>query len=168
MDDVVRVERAAPRHEERFLRAALASRRALRPWVAPPLTAKAFHAYLRKGRSPRNRGYVIIDRAEKALVGVVNVSEIVRGSFESAYLGYYVFRPFEGRGLMSAGLGLVIDEAFCRLGLHRLEANIQPENVRSRSLAARLGFELEGLSPRYLRIGGRWRDHERWALRAEQ
>jgi [ribosomal protein S5]-alanine N-acetyltransferase len=62
---------------------------------------------------------------------------------------------------------LVLREAFTRLDLHRLEANIQPANARSIALAKRCGFALEGFSPRYLKIGGRWRDHERWAIRKE-
>jgi ribosomal-protein-alanine N-acetyltransferase len=68
---------------------------------------------------------------------------------------------------MREGLIQVIDHGFKTLKLHRLEANIQPMNKRSIDLVAGLGFELEGLSPRFLKICGRWRDHERWALRAE-
>jgi ribosomal-protein-alanine N-acetyltransferase len=102
-----------------------------------------------------------------ALAGVINISEIVRGSFCSAYLGYYAFVPHDGSGHMRAGLAAVIRLAFRSYGLHRLEANIQPDNSRSIALVRGLGFELEGFSPRYLKIGGRWRDHERWALTAE-
>jgi len=98
------------------------------------------------------------------IAGVINVSEIVRGSFQSAYLGYYAFEPFAGRGFMRAGLSMVISRCFAELRLHRLEANIQPDNARSIALVKGLGFRLEGFSPRYLKIGGRWRDHERWAL----
>jgi ribosomal-protein-alanine N-acetyltransferase len=98
---------------------------------------------------------------------VVNISEIVRGIFQSAYLGYYAFEPLAGHGLMRQGLGRVIDHAFDKMRLHRLEANIQPQNRRSIRLVRSLGFRREGLSRRYLRIAGHWRDHERWALLAE-
>jgi ribosomal-protein-alanine N-acetyltransferase len=69
---------------------------------------------------------------------------------------------------MTEGLRAVVSRAFGRLGLHRLEANIQPGNYKSRRLVERLGFRLEGFSPRYLKIAGKWRDHERWAITAEE
>jgi ribosomal-protein-alanine N-acetyltransferase len=102
------------------------------------------------------------------ICGVMNLSEVVRGSFQSAYLGYYALAPHAGKGMMSLGLGLVLDRAFGELGLHRVEANIQPKNRRSIELVKRAGFRCEGLSPRYLKIAGRWRDHERWAITAEE
>jgi ribosomal-protein-alanine N-acetyltransferase len=69
---------------------------------------------------------------------------------------------------MREGLHLVIDRCFDDLRLHRLEANIQPSNERSIALVRGLGFRKEGLSRRYLKIGGRWRDHERWALLVDE
>jgi ribosomal-protein-alanine N-acetyltransferase len=109
----------------------------------------------------------LITTAEEELAGVVNVSEVVRGAFCSAYLGYYAFVPNDGCGYMRAGLTKVIGLSFGKYRLHRLEANIQPENARSIELVRGLGFRREGYSPKYLKIGGRWRDHERWAITTE-
>ena len=99
---------------------------------------------------------------------MVNVSEIVRGFFQSAYMGYYGMAGMNGRGLMGDAVRLTVTHAFHGLGLHRLEANIQPGNEPSRALAKRLGFRQEGYSPRYLKIDGEWRDHERWAVLADE
>ena len=96
----------------------------------------------------------------------MNLSNIVLGSFRSGYLGYYAFVGHERQGNMAAGLRLVVRHAFTALKLHRFEANIQPENRRSIALVDRCGFAKEGFSPRYLKISGRWRDHERWAILA--
>jgi [ribosomal protein S5]-alanine N-acetyltransferase len=74
---------------------------------------------------------------------------------------------YAGQGYMTEAMRLLLREAFSGLDLHRIEANIQPGNKPSIALAKRCGFELEGFSPRYLKVGGRWRDHERWAIRAE-
>ena len=72
-----------------------------------------------------------------------------------------------GAGYMTEGFSLALRWVFGKLRLHRVEANIQPGNDVSRALVRRLGFRREGFSARYLKIGGRWRDHERWALVAE-
>jgi ribosomal-protein-alanine N-acetyltransferase len=74
---------------------------------------------------------------------------------------------FARTGLMTEALRAAVAYAFSELGLHRVEANIQPGNTASTALVRRLGFKQEGLSPRYLRINGEWRDHERWALLAD-
>ena len=92
---------------------------------------------------------------------------IVRGPLQQAYLGYYAFSPHEGRGYMLEALQLVLRHAFRVLKLHRIEANIQPGNAPSIALVRAAGFDKEGFSPRYLKIGGRWRDHERWAINSD-
>jgi len=117
-------------------------------------------------RQPENRGVLVCERGTGALVGVINLSNIVLGPFRSAYLGYYAFSGFERRGLMREGLNAVVQHAFKSMKLHRLEANIQPGNAASLALVRSCGFSKEGYSPRYLKIGGRWRDHERWAILA--
>jgi [ribosomal protein S5]-alanine N-acetyltransferase len=116
---------------------------------------------------PANHAFAVCRRADGAIVGIVNLSNIVRGGFQSGYLGYYGFAGHERQGHMRAGLQAVIRHAFRTLRLHRLEANVQPDNAASRALVTACGFRLEGYSPRYLKVAGRWRDHERWAILAE-
>jgi ribosomal-protein-alanine N-acetyltransferase len=166
-DVIIRAPRASD--ETTFLAAVRASQRLHKPWVQPPRSPAAFRRYLARVEDPSHAAFLIWKTGpEGGLVGVVNISEIVLGPFQSAYLGYYAFEPFAGRGLMRMGFELVLTTAFRKLKLHRLEANIQPANHASRRLVKRLGFTREGLSPRYLKIAGRWRDHERWALLLDQ
>ena len=164
-----RVYLRAPRESDRdeFVRLARASRKLHRPWVSAPETARQYNAYLVRARAASDRCFLVVGRGDESLVGVYNLSQIARGFFQSAYLGYYGFAPYVGRGLMTEGLELVLRQTFRHLKLHRLEANIQPDNERSRLLVERAGFHYEGYSTRYLKIGGRWRDHERWAITRE-
>ncbi len=164
----VRLETPSPKRRAEFLAAVRRSRALHARWVSPPATPTAYRAYLRRLRRPTHVGYLVCRRDSGALVGVVNLSEIVRGALRSGYLGCYAFRPWQRQGLMAEGLSLVIERAFRRLGLHRVEANIQPGNRASLRLVRRLGFRREGFSPRYLKIAGRWRGHERWALLADE
>jgi ribosomal-protein-alanine N-acetyltransferase len=152
---------------DEFIAAARASRSLHHPWLAPPDTAAGYRAYLERAAQDDQAGFLIRHRACGGLVGAANVNSIVRGGFQSGYLGYGAFASHAGRGLMTEGLRAVLGVVFGELGLHRVEANIQPGNAASLALAGRLGFEKEGFSRRYLHIDGEWRDHERWALLAE-
>lgn len=147
-----------------FVAAARASRTLHHPWVKPPTDARAFARYVDRFSPPAHHGFVVVDAVTGELIGAINLTQIVMGSFCSGYLGYFAFAGHEGRGFMRLGLDLVVRHAFRRLGLHRVEANIQPANRASVALARACGFRCEGFSPAYLKIGGRWRDHERWAL----
>lgn len=158
-----------PREEDRreLLALTRVSTRLHRGLVSPPADDAAFASYLERCARPNFEGLLLMRREDDALVGVFNLSEIVRGNFQSAYLGYYAGEPYAGRGYMTEGLRLVLRHAFENLKLHRVEANIQPTNAASIALARRAGFTQEGFSRHYLKISGRWRDHERWALLAE-
>ena len=160
------LEAPSRRRRAEFLAAVSRSRGLHRGLVTPPRTVEAFERYLARLRGPAHIGYWIRTN-ENELAGVINLSEIVRGAFQSAYLGYYAFVPHDGHGRMSQGLRAVLGEVFRVHRLHRVEANIQPGNAPSRELVRGLGFRQEGFSPRYLKVGGRWRDHERWALTVE-
>jgi [ribosomal protein S5]-alanine N-acetyltransferase len=162
----ITLEAPSKRRRSEFLAAVERSRRLHRGWIAPPGTVAEFDFYVKRFQEPTRIAYWTRTSAGD-LAGVFNISEIVRGSFQSAYLGYYAFSPHHGQGFMTRALGAVLREAFRIHRLHRLEANIQPGNEASRALVQRAGFRCEGFSPRYLKIGGRWRDHERWALTVE-
>jgi ribosomal-protein-alanine N-acetyltransferase len=134
-----------------------------RPWEDPPSTAERFGDYVKSRQGPGDDGFLVCDRQSGRIAGVVNLNCIVRGLFQSAYLGYYACAEFAGKGYMTEGLELVARFAFGEMGLHRLDANIQPGNGASIALARKCGFRKEGFSPKYLRVMGEWRDHERWA-----
>ena len=152
------------RHRDELIALMKVSRRALSPWVAPPASRAAFDAYLRRSRRPTERAFLVCRREDRAIIGVINVSQIFYGNFRSAYLGYYAGAPFMGQGYMSEGLRLVLRHAFGTLGLHRLEAACLPHNGPSARVLEKSGFRREGTARRYLKINGVWQDHLLFAL----
>jgi [ribosomal protein S5]-alanine N-acetyltransferase len=165
-----RVFLRAPTRGDRdeFIGLMRASRSFHRPWASAPTDEERFAAYIADAQRPDFEAMLVCRRDDRAIIGFFNLSQIARGSLQSAYLGYAVGKPFARHGYMREGIKLVLHHAFVTLGLHRVEANIQPGNAASIALARGAGFHREGFSPRYLKIGGRWRDHERWAILAEQ
>ncbi|KWT58633.1 acetyltransferase [Streptomyces albus subsp. albus] len=170
---LVRGPRVAVRHisfEDREEIAALDRESAAlhRPWVPARATAPdAFREYVARFDRPTHEGFVVCLRAGGAIVGGININNIVRGGIQSGALGYVAYASTTGHGYMTEGLRLVVEYAFTALGLHRLEANIQPGNTASTRLVERLGFRREGYSPRFQYVDGAWRDHERWAITSE-
>ncbi len=104
---------------------------------------------------------------DRRLVGQVTVSNIVRGAFQSGTVGYWVDREVAGRGVMPTALALVVDHCLGPVGLHRVEANVRPENAASLRVVEKVGFRPEGERLRYLFIDGAWRDHLGFAVTAE-
>jgi ribosomal-protein-alanine N-acetyltransferase len=167
----VYLKRPAQSGADAFVAAVNASRRLHGAWVNAPATRAAYRQYVARFGKPlraaTHAGFVAARVDDDAPVGVLNLSEIVRGGFQSAYLGYYALAPHAGKGYMTEALALLLDAAFRELGLHRVEANVQPGNRTSIRLVQRAGFAREGYSRRYVKIGGRWRDHVRFAILAE-
>ncbi|MFP4113585.1 MAG: GNAT family N-acetyltransferase [Spirochaetota bacterium] len=137
------------RYQRRLLRSERASDSALHLWLL-----------LAEDGSSRWR--------DAPIVGSVTLSSIVRGFFQSCYLGYKMDARYTRRGLMREALTEVVGYAFSRVGLHRIEANAMPRNQASRSLLERLGFREEGLARRYLRIQGEWEDHVHMVVLSEE
>ncbi|HEU4997296.1 MAG TPA: GNAT family N-acetyltransferase [Lapillicoccus sp.] len=162
---------------EAYIRATLQSSPRLREWN--PVDPYGLPSLLRAA-SGYHRTFLIhavTSEGDHDLVGKVNVTNVVRGRALGATLGYDAFDPYAGRGLFAEGLRLVVDLALGPepqgMGLHRLEANVQPANVRSAAVLRGIGFRREGFSPSYLLMptlhgADEWRDHDRYALtRAE-
>jgi len=154
-----------PEYEEIFLAAMQASTSLHHPWVNPPLTPSEFQSFCERMQQPNQKCYLVF--AEHDLAGVINLTEMVHGCFQSAYLGFYGVSKFAQQGYMSAGLKLVLEKAFREIGLHRVEANVQPGNYRCKTLLRHNRFRYEGFSPRYLKINDKWCGHERWAMTLE-
>ena len=161
------------RDETEFMALRSESEEFLRPWdPAPPsgmdaYSSEVYAAYLKGSRLKRRRRLLVCSTEDGAILGGININEIVRGVFDSAFLGYWIGARYARKRFMTEALRLVLAYAFEDLGLHRLEANIQPSNEASLALVRAAGFEKEGYSPRYLKIAGQWCDHERWALLVE-
>ena len=171
----VHLRRPTASDSSAFIELAKASARLHRGWVQAPATKIQYDAYLRRfagvaahdNKLATHVGLLLCRNSDQALVGVFNLSEIVRSAFQSSYLGYYAFAPAAGQGYMADGLALVFKFGFRTLKLHRIEVNVQPANVRSVALVRRAGLTREGFSRRYVKVAGRWRDHERWAMLVE-
>jgi ribosomal-protein-alanine N-acetyltransferase len=164
-----------PRLEDRseFLGIRERDREWLQPWepIAPDPAKNLFspgeyERYVADSVTDRRRRFLIWvrDTSGERIVGQAALNEIIRGPLQQAFLGYWISRAFSGQGIMTRGLQMVLAQAFGELGLHRVEANIQPHNAPSIALAKSIGFRKEGYSPKYLQIQGGWADHERWAM----
>ena len=139
-------------------------------WPADALSRASFRArigrYAEDWRTDQGYNFFIF-RADDALTGGVGLSNLRRGVAETASLGYWIGEPYARQGLMTAALPLVLDFAFDRLRLHRVEAACLPSNVPSRALLARTGFQQEGYARNYLLIDGKWQDHLLFAILRE-
>lgn len=144
-----------------------ASRSLHHPWSTPPTDLAAWRAWAARTDGDETDIQFVRLREGGDIAGYFVLSQIFRRGFQNAYLGYDGVAAHTGRGYMTEGMRLILRHAFRTHRLHRVEANVQPANGRSKALLERSGFRREGFSPRYLKIGGRWRDHERWAMTVE-
>jgi ribosomal-protein-alanine N-acetyltransferase len=155
----------------------------LSPWEAtvPPNTPYArrltYRELVHRGRREASAGRMLpfnvwYDAPEQAgparMVGQLNVAGITWGSLCSAHIGYWVDERVAGRGIIPGALALSVDYCFQRLGLHRIEVNVRPENGPSRRVAEKLGFRDEGVRKDFLHIDGAWRDHVSYAITAAE
>jgi ribosomal-protein-alanine N-acetyltransferase len=159
-----------------MLRASADAWAAWTPEVDPELSeATRFRRELSRARLGARAGThlrLVGTVADGGIVGLFALNEIVRGVFQSAYASWQVAAPHMGSGYGTEGVRAIVDIAFDPsdqgLGLHRVQANVMPANVRSLRIAEKLGFRREGLASRYLRIAGEWEAHVMYAITAEE
>ncbi len=136
----------------------------LYPWVYPPLMLEQFERYIERFDEVFFFGYLVCLKGDDTILGLVNITQVMRYNVQSGFIAYYLGSRYEGKGYMQEGVRLLLNHTFLSIGLHRLEANIQPGNTRSIALAKKLGFKKEGYSEKFMQINGIWKDHERWAI----
>lgn len=146
------------------------------PWIPTP-TQEIFDVSATRQRIVQERRDFRADRAYKMvftlgpngpIIGRVSLSQVFRGVFQNAYIGYFIDVRYKRQGLTSEAVRLALDTAFGPLRLHRIQAAIMPYNEASLALARSVGFRLEGTAERYLQIAGRWQDHCIFAITAEE
>jgi ribosomal-protein-alanine N-acetyltransferase len=153
----------------------------LAPWESAPPgpwsemnSARAYGYVYRDMKRAARRGdsmpfaVCLVENGRERLVGHVNLGNIVRRAFASAYAGYWVDHRVAGRGVIPTALALAVDHAFGPGGIHRIEVNIRPENGPSRRVVEKLGFREEAYHQRYMHIDGGWRDHLGYAMTSEE
>ncbi len=141
-------------------------------WPADSLTRNAYRRRLRhygdEWQSSIGYAFFIFSRAEGALRGGITLSNVRRGVAQTGSLGYWVGAPFNGQGIMTDAIGCMMEYAFDRLHLHRLEAACLPRNEASKRVLQKSGFREEGFAPKYLKINGNWEDHLLFAVLADE
>jgi len=140
------------------------SRRLHRGLVSPNSSHEDFNELLKRNKDDDYKSLLICVSETGDIAGTITLSQIFRKAFCNVYLGYLLGANFTGKGFMTEAVALVLKHAFVILKLHRVEANVQPHNSPSINVLKRCGFTKEGFSRNYLKISGRWRDHERWAI----
>ena len=161
------LRRMTGHHQEEFTELARKSAELHDLWIYAPKTAAEFSEYLQRFDGITAECTLICRRESDEIAGFVSISEIIRGPYQRATVGYGVFAPSERQGYMTEGFDLVFRYAFRDLKLHRLEADIQPENKASLCFAEKVGFKREGFSIGLVCIKGSWKNHERWAISSD-
>lgn len=172
--DLVFLRYPTPRDRDEFIALRRASRKYLERWE--PIPPKGFNSFgddgfdreLKLRKTAAEERLLICERQSGAIVGKMSIGGIARGPLQSCYLGYWIGQGHAGNGYMTQAIALTLRHCFKTLKLHRAEANIQPNNEPSKAVVKKNGFIQEGYSPKYLKIRGKWADHERWAITIEQ
>jgi len=97
------------------------------------------------------------------LIGNIGFHKIDKENYR-AEIGYMLFPEFWNQGIMSETMAIVLDYGFKQMGLHSIEAHIDPENKQSSSLLAKFNFQKEGYFKENFFFNGEFLDTEIYSL----
>ncbi|MCC3861013.1 GNAT family N-acetyltransferase [Pseudemcibacter aquimaris] len=167
MGEHVHLQLPANMHKKTFVDFVERNKKFHEPWVYVSTDPSYYDQYLRRMKMGRTLGAFVHTNESNDFVGVINLNSIRLDPFSTATLGYYAEENMCGKGYMKEGILLMLDHAFKKVGLNRVEVNVQPDNLSSIALVKSCGFTHEGFSRKFLKIGSDYKDHERWAYLAE-
>lgn len=167
MGERVHLQLPAMMHKKTFMEFVKRNKSFHEPWVYVSSEPTYYDQYLRRMKMGRTLGAFIHSNDTAEFVGVINLNSIRLDPFSTATLGYYADQAMAGKGYMKEGILLMLEHAFTKVGLNRVEVNVQPDNLSSIALVKSCGFTHEGFSKKFLKIGNAYKDHERWAYVAE-
>ena len=165
--ETVELQLPSVAHKKAFVDFVRRNKQFHEPWVYVRGDPSYFDQYIRRMKSGSMLGFFVFTKKNDEFVGVINLNNIRLDPFGSASLGYYAEEKLCGNGYMKEAIRLVLHHAFQKMGLNRVEVNIQPDNKASIGLIKSSGFIKEGFSKKYLKIGDDYKDHERWAILAD-
>lgn len=127
-------------------------------------TLKSRQYSIREGIKKREEDleyqFGIFKNGTEGLIGTITLSEVLRGSLQSCYIGYYLDSAYNGQGIMSEAAKLIVKFAFDEINLHRIEAGVMPHNIGSIRVLEKAGFHKEGIAQKNVKINGKWEDHQ--------
>jgi RimJ/RimL family protein N-acetyltransferase len=99
----------------------------------------------------------IVERADRELIGAVEL-RVTSTSSRRGEMGYVLARARWGQGYATEAAAAVLAFGFERLGLHKVSATCDPENVASARVLEKVGLTREGYLREHLLVRGEWRD----------
>jgi ribosomal-protein-alanine N-acetyltransferase len=117
------------------------------------------HQYISDQYEDLRYSFGVFEAHTHLLIGLISLSDIVRGPLETGYLGYCVDQSFTNRGIAKSAVQQVVELAFSQLHLHRIEAHVMPANIPSERILLHNGFVKEGVCRKNIKVNGQWEDH---------
>ena len=125
---------------------------------------KLIEKFDEKFKKDQEYNFGIFTTVDKKLIGTISLFQVIRGSLQSAFIGYFLDKENNGKGYATEAVKLIVEFAFINLNLHRIEAGVMPHNLGSIRVLEKSGFHKEGIAIKNVKINGKWEDHQVLAI----